>query len=509
MVDFSEKLDFLMNITGTINSSLSHYTSLDASHISRLRRGERNMVREANYVRTMAIFFTRQCVEDYQKRALLDALDKPSDLLCDPEKTINYIYNWLLDDDSTNSTSIDGFLDSISKTQMTRPLSVEESLFPIDSTLNLSDISLHYGNEGKKQAVISFLSIVVESNKLDTLLLYSDEIMDWLTEDLSFLSKWAEMLKKVIMRGNRIKIIHTLSRDLDEMLEALTKWMPIYLTGAIEPYYYPKKRDGIFKRTLFIFPNIVALTATSIDPMTQNAVNILVKDSNAVEALMIEFNAYFDLCKPLMRIFTLKDQEQYLSTLEEFEKEESTSIVEAYKLSLATIPASVAKSMIERTQSPRKNELMNYYINRNKTFKKNMENNRYYEIIHLPDIAEIKRGNVELLFTGIEDFEGLCYSSEEYKAHLESIIELLQIYENYNLIIKRGEDVEGYTLYVKEDLGAFVYKTSRPNLVFAITESNMTAAFWDYLNSKLGKESGSHRGKKEVIKKLQAIIDRL
>ena len=42
---FSEKLDYLMKVTNTTNSALASSTSLDASYISRLRRGVRNLLR--------------------------------------------------------------------------------------------------------------------------------------------------------------------------------------------------------------------------------------------------------------------------------------------------------------------------------------------------------------------------------------------------------------------------------------------------------------------------------
>lgn len=506
-MDFSKKLDFLMNITKSSNSALSLCTSLDASHISRLRRGERKLVREADYLRKMAAYFTRQCIEDYQKKALSEALGKPSDMLDDHEKTAEQIYHWLLDNDFHEKISIEGFLDNLSKIQIKASPNNQESIQPIN--IDLSDISLHYGDEGKKNAVIGFLSLVIESNKTDTLLLYSDEPMEWMTEDPLFLAKWAEMLKKVIAKGNKIRIIHTLNRNLDEMLEALTKWMPIYMTGAIEPYYYPKKRDGIFKRTLFIFPNTAALTSTSIDVMTDKAVNILLRDAKGIEALMAEFNAYCQLCKPLMRIFTLRDEEQYLNTLEEFEKEEANAIVVADYLSLATIPDSAVESMFVRMGSVRKNRFINYCRNRSMVFKSNLLHNHYYEVIHLPEIDEIKKGNVALGYTGIADFMDLFYTPIEFKAHLENMIQLLDTYDTYHLLLKERINHEGYALYVKEDLGAFVFKSSRSNLIFAINESNITAAFWDYLNSNLGKDKEKNKQKKETIKQLQAMINEL
>jgi hypothetical protein len=83
--------------------------------------------------------------------------------------------------------------------------------------------------------------------------LYSDEDMGWLTET-GFRAKWMALLPQALRRGHRITIIHTVNRGFDEMLSAIEKWLPIYMTGAVEPYYCPRPRDGILLRTLFIAP---------------------------------------------------------------------------------------------------------------------------------------------------------------------------------------------------------------------------------------------------------------
>lgn len=73
-MNFAEKLDFLMNITKTSNSSLALATSLDPSYISRLRTGKRLMPKDEHIIHTMAVFLTRQVKDDLQKRILLDTL---------------------------------------------------------------------------------------------------------------------------------------------------------------------------------------------------------------------------------------------------------------------------------------------------------------------------------------------------------------------------------------------------------------------------------------------------
>mgnify|MGYP000872867359 CR=1 FL=1 len=54
MVKFYEKLDFLMNITNTSNSILGQKVNLDPSYISRLRRGQRNALKDEAVIEAMA-----------------------------------------------------------------------------------------------------------------------------------------------------------------------------------------------------------------------------------------------------------------------------------------------------------------------------------------------------------------------------------------------------------------------------------------------------------------------
>ena len=62
-MNFNEKLDLLMSVTNTSNSSLAHRISLDASYISRLRRGLRKPPKNADYLLAMADCFSNQSSE--------------------------------------------------------------------------------------------------------------------------------------------------------------------------------------------------------------------------------------------------------------------------------------------------------------------------------------------------------------------------------------------------------------------------------------------------------------
>lgn len=505
-MQFYEKLDLLMNITKTTNSSLAMYTSLDASHVSRLRRGERSLVKDADYLKKMALYFMNHCIEDYQIKSLSEVLKIKPELLNDSNKTTEKIYQWLMGDEETEHASISGFLNGISDFQFRKIATVADEHADSRPKTSSKDVALFYGIEGKRQAVLAFLSIIIEANKPTTLLLYSDESMDWLTGDLSFAAKWRDMLARVILQGNRIKVIHTVSRHLDEMLEALSKWMPLYMTGAIEPYYYPKKRDGVFKRTLFIAPKLTAITTSSLDMIEDQALNILFKDKKALAALTSEFESYLNMCRPLMQIFTYHQKLQYLELLKEFEEEATPTLLKSNCLNWSTMPGSVAESIINRSDSDDKERLIQYFHNRKAVFEKGLERHTFHTLLQLPSATDVREGKVNVAFTGIPETSNIRYTPHEYKAHLENTIHYLKKYDNYNIKVTTKKRHDHFILYVKEDVGAIVIKQNSPHAIFAINEINMTAAFWDYLNDEINL---SVKDKASTLKDLEDLYNRL
>ncbi|NLY37327.1 MAG: hypothetical protein GX046_08860 [Tissierellia bacterium] len=195
---FYEKLDFLMNITKTTNSSLAMHISLDPSHISRLRRGERRLVPDAEYLIKMSAYFIKQSLEEYQKIVLAERIKVPKEVFDFPDKATEEVYNWLLLESNSETDSVDSFLDEINKVKKDGLFFNYVDTRQGDKIETDKDVSLYYGLQGKREAVLRFLSIVLDKEEPGELLLYSDEPMDWLTEDVAFQLKWAEQLYRVI-----------------------------------------------------------------------------------------------------------------------------------------------------------------------------------------------------------------------------------------------------------------------------------------------------------------------
>jgi len=502
---FAEKLDTIMNITNATNSGLSMQISIDASLVSRFRHGKRTPPKKAKYMLKMASYFSQRITTDYQKSALCEIINIDSkDFPTDQKKISELIYQWLTEENITYQKGAQDIINSLTQFQFKKvpQISDDEIMQKIENYISGNKVL--YDIQGKQNAVLSFLSLVIRSNPSQTLLLYSDENMDWLTNDREFTMKWAALMSQVIMRGNKIKIIHNINRNIDEVFMAIKQWLPLYLSGAILPFYYPKTRDGVFKRTLFIAPGTAAVASSSVATQTEKVANFLYTDKAAISALAEEFNSYLAICRPLMHIFTPKNKDDYYKTLFQFENETTNSILKSDCLSSITISYDLSEKVINRIDCENKDKLLSYQKNRIISFESSLKDVKFTEIISLPDIEKVKSGSQRVEFSDMFSNSELYYAPEEFLCHLENILRLLKSYDNYNIYISSEKEIQGFMLYAKEDIGVLVAKTGYPSVIFAINESNLTAAFWDYLRIMVSNFMKTK--KKDTINILEEII---
>ena len=507
---FADKLDLLMNVTRTSNSLLARQTALDASFVSRLRRGERTPPRDVNYIKTMSTYFARSCKADYQKAAVLGAIADSSLYRPNPSAPLtDLIERWLRDDSGEGEhRAVDEFLDGLARSQ---PGSMGKAPLPNAAVVsrNVAPIETYYGIEGKRAAVITFLSLVLQSPQPQTLLLHSDEDIDWMTGNPEFTSQWAALMLQILSRGNRIRIIHNVNRDLDEMMAGIRGWVPIYMSGLVEPYYYPRTRDGLFRRTLFIAPESAALTSSSVRGGSTHALNLLFTAPETVRALTREYRDFLALCRPLMRIFTHHNQAEYLPTLTEFEGESGNAIIKSDRPASLTLPPEVAASLAARDHAAPVEQLLSYQQNRIVGFEQRLQEHHFTEIFPRPSLEDILAGHIAVNFGDIPDQARIFYTPAEFRRHLLNIIRLLKTWGNYHVQLAEAVKLSGSLVYVKENVGVLVGNIEPPPVVFAINEANMTAAFWDYLQALLPDHRSEAARRTQTIAELEALAARL
>jgi len=474
---FAERFDALMNIAEVSNSHLGREINMNSSHIGRLRSGARPLPKKHDYLAAMCRYLAGHITKEYQLNALQKLTGIGSAALAAPEATALYLEQWLLEQEQDTAAAAGRLISGFSRIPQ-RPSEFPSSAEAPDTPQKYA--AYLYGNAGKRKAVEQFFTMILQEEKPQTLLLFSDENMAWLYEDAAFASRWAELFTKVIRKGNRVRIIHTASRDMNEMLEAVTKWIPIYMTGMIEPYYYPRLRDGIFQRTLFIAPNTAAVVSSSVQQNTDGMLNLFLTDKAALEALSAEYSHYFALCRPLMRIFTLRDADAAQQAAESLTEAEG----DAYFCSAMPPPFAMPEKTVRALSEQSGNAaLVESWKKSLAAFRKKIKNQHITLVLLEPESAMLKS---KLLFPATDALLPGCdiaCTKEQYLEHIRHLQQMEKQYENLKLCFV-GDIADHTLLYVKEDTGVIMTKTSAPQASFVISERNMVSAFWDYIHRK-------------------------
>lgn len=319
--------------------------------------------------------------------------------------------------------------------------------------------------------------MILREKKPQTLLLFSDENMAWLYEDDAFVARWTELFVQVLLRGNRVRMIHTISRDMNEMLEAVTKWVPIYMTGMIEPYCYPRPRNGVFQRTLFIAPSTAAVVSSSVQQDTDQMLNLFITDRAAVEALSLEYEHYFSVCRPLMRVFKAPDADAFCKTVETLSLTEGNACLCCAMPPLFAMPEKLVQSLVEETGNTLLTVLWKKSLS---SFRRQIKNQTLSLTLLDPAILGMSQGKLHPPLASLFSVNNLSYSREQYLLHLENLMKQEKKYENLKVNF-RTDVSDNMLLYVKDDVGVIMAKTDQPMTAFVINERNMVNVFWDYL----------------------------
>ena len=130
---------------------------------------------------------------------------------------------------------------------------------------------------------------------------YSDSPTQWLFEDAAYLQKWAMLMAALIRKGVMIRVIHNIDRNPAEMHAALRSWLPIYMSGMVEPYYNQKNCGERFSHTLFVCPGVASVSGFTAHGQ-EDGICRFDTNADAVKNNMDMFHAMLKGSKRLLKI---------------------------------------------------------------------------------------------------------------------------------------------------------------------------------------------------------------
>ncbi|MDD4571145.1 MAG: hypothetical protein PHN47_01470 [Clostridia bacterium] len=511
-MNFAEKLRLLMDIQGISASRLSKEIKVDASLVSRWRSGIRIPPQNSNHFTNISNYFAHSANMDYQKIALLEIMNASYDLKNESADLFaELLKNWLNEQDTAeNAVGINNFL---GKMQMFGKNSISK-LPELDTELPTGipqNIEAFYGIEGIQKAVLKLLTMTAMQDTPRTLLLFSDQNINWLTKDKAFAAKWANLMITCLSKGNSIRIIHNPSRDLSEMFEAIEKWLPVYMTGHIEPYYCPKYHESLFKHTVFIAPDLCAVQSHIVAGQEQKAEYLFTLDKSRINNLTQFYNAYLEQCHPLLKIYTGKNIQKLPPVGLELEEQKSNAFLLLPSFSVFSMSEALFEQILNRADIDvsSKNLILKQFQKQKQAFLDNLKHYAYTEIV-LPLATELfLYGNYRINTYPFMNLGELYYNNAEYKEHLKNIVDLLKKYRNYSITILKYNAIPNIQVIAKENIGMIFGKTNAPCSFFAVNQINICTSFYNYMEKIAENMKKQEKDKKHLIEQLQSSMQHI
>ncbi len=508
---FSEKLSFLLDISGTSNAELARAADIDPSQVSRLKNGTRNIPKRIRTIELIAEHFAQQCTSDYQRTAIAEKIGDKSII---NDRSLPHITDvlcrWLRTKQSDSSARLDSFMRSF-EGYSGSPYGADKSFSPSDTAYSEMRSHCHYGNEGRRAAVMQTLEYLLNYGTPCEVSMITDDNLEWLVQDRAFAEWVVGAMVRLTERGFKIRQIISTLRDSVSAIEALERWLPMYISGSLVSYHYPRLRDGLFRRFLVVAPDNLALTSWALGDQTECNASYISFDRRTIEDELKFFDAYLSKCIPLTEPFVYKhDPVRFSCKLLDFHSINAGGMSKWLGMTCNAIPEAIIDSMEETCTTERSREILRVLRTVQKTFELNLASgNRFVEVIRPFGAQQVLAGSARLAPSLLVPDNTLCYTPELYIMHLEHILELTRKYPNYYVVVDGG-DMPECEMHAKEGSTALLVRVSEPFTMFSISEHSTVSAACEYITMQATKYGSSLViQRRHATEKLRDLIEEL
>ena len=171
------------------------------------------------------------------------------------------------------------------------------------------------GNEGKREAVLRLLRTAALLPPGQELWCLMWDEQNWFTEKEDYPKMWKQANLEYLQQGNTINIIHANDRQYQSLANSLLRWLPLYLTGRVTPYYAPNAGDYDIRRIALLLKDKLLLYGLSVnEDSPDSTVLALTAPPILNEAYKIMQRA-FSYASPIFERYFLKDYYRYAKFL--------------------------------------------------------------------------------------------------------------------------------------------------------------------------------------------------
>ena len=305
---FGVKLGELMQLAGMTASRLARLASLDSTAIARFRRGQRVPKCSPRIIERLCTVLLQEIRRRDGIRELADLMQVSPAMLCD-DSAVHIVRDWLCGVSApVGRAALEELLESVTEYS---EILLSEQTAPPDWRSVLADTqSCYTGPEGLRRAMMRLLAAALR-DRPEELWLYMDGDSDWLSGE--YLTQWKRMMCCIVSKGVRLRIIHNIERDMPEMVAGIRRWLPLYMTGLVDPYYSLRYCGERFAHVLMLIPGSAAVTACYVRGTEESSMYHYMTEPESLLRVRESLEELFARSRPLIRVHATDGSHGYVT----------------------------------------------------------------------------------------------------------------------------------------------------------------------------------------------------
>lgn len=481
---FSGCLCTLMDLYKIKNNTLAKALNFDSSLISKYRTGKRTITRDHEIVQMIAAYFAGLAMERSNAEELLKVLGVVREISIDEKTLTAAIVTWMTGNklDTLLADRIFNVMEEFNS-PVVNFRSISRLIESVD--LPYQNVTKDYGNEGLRKQVILFLSLCTKSKEKLHLKLFSNQSMDWMTEDRSFFDTWKTLMLAVLESGHKVSIIHNIRRKDSESFSAIEGWVPLHLSGNIESYYYALSSSPSFTNTIFISCDRFGLYGNGVVGMEGDTEFFFTKNHDTLVRLESAFDALIGDSSPLLKSLSIKELKDVLEVAE-FDSDSTASSIYIIqnKLPVWHLDKELLEEILDQNQMGEdEKEFIISFTERTREFYVNiLKKHKIIEYFFIEESNSSHRFSLDCI--SFDPQRPVYYSAEQYQRHLENISATLKEFENYRIGILDSPMHNKIKLLQLNSRSIFVIKNKYPVSAIKYENEILVKQFQKYIFMK-------------------------
>ena len=489
---YLSNLHQLMEIMGIRSNELAKELSFDPSYISRIMSGKRRPAEVRSFNAQVVSLVCKKAEERDREDTLAVLLRLPLEELKNEERREEALLGWLgTNTEKVATHPVRSFLrevDGFDLDEYVKSAHFDDMRRPVPPPVSLPKRKVYIGLKAMMEAQLDFLRLTSLNRSSEPVFLYSDFPLIEVTRDPEFPKRWMFGMLSMLRRGLKLRIIHDVHRPVSEMLLALGNYLPLYMSGQIEPHYLNRHQGELFSHMLWVSGGL-ALMGEAVAGYPTEGMYTLTNHMAELRYAKKRARRLLERSEPLMKIYRDEERVQMLKEQRELLVKGDRRILCNF-LPVTVLPPEELEFYLERAglEAEHRKSVIRQVEYRRKMMVALSQ--RYHVRLDVPSISEeeFRKKPISLAFADIGRDISVDYSFEEYRAHLERVKEFCETYKNIEMASHPANSLRNVNIQLIHGQAMIVTKSRAPLICFVIRQANLLRTFEEFAVSIAGEE---------------------